>query len=103
MTWYAIRSVYHFGMKPDGKNIYEERVVCFKASSLEEAHEKAEKESEGYSRLNNIKAHPESLAYELDEEKLIDGYGVWSELYESQESREEFYEHRYAKYRYRPQ
>ena len=31
MAWYAIRSVYLFGVKEDGTNVFEERVVAFEA------------------------------------------------------------------------
>ncbi len=102
MAWYAIRHVLHYGVKPDGKNIFEERVVCIEASSIGEAHAKAAKEVEEYARPNNSKVYPESIAYELDEDKLIDGYEVWSELYESEESLEEYYVGRYIIYRYKP-
>ena len=29
MAFYGVRSLYHFGVKPDGTNIFEERIVCF--------------------------------------------------------------------------
>ena len=42
------------------------------------------------------------MAYEQDGDALIDGYEVWSELFESAESLEEFHQSRYGKYEYHP-
>ena len=66
MPWYAIRTVYHFGVKLDGKNVFEERVVCFEAESWREAHLRAEAESERYEKANNVIAHSEQSGYEQD-------------------------------------
>jgi hypothetical protein len=103
MHWFAIRCVYHFDCKSDGLNIFEERIVCFKAATTEEAHEKASKESDEYAKSNDLVAHPQQEGYEQDGDDLIDGYKLWSELFESKESLEEFYENRYGKYSYHPE
>ncbi len=103
MPWYAVRSVYHFGTKSDGSNVFEERVVSFEASGWPEAHAKAEVESEAYAKENNFIAHPEHSGYEQDGEKLIDCYELWSELFEARQSLEAFYAERYAKYEYHPE
>jgi len=100
MEWYAVRSVYHFGTKNDGKNIFEERIVCFKASNFEQANEKGAKESKQYSDDNRFDVYPEQLTYKQDGDTLIDGYEVWSELYESYYSLEQFYMERYTNYVY---
>lgn len=103
MSWYAVRTVYHFGVKFDGKNVFEERVVCFEAPGWPEAHSKAEKESAAYAKENNFVAHPEYSGYEQDGKALVDGYELWSELFESSETLEEFYANRYGKYEYHPE
>lgn len=103
MPWYAIRNVYHFGTKSDGTNVFEERVVCFEAASWPEAHEKAEAESKEYAEANGFTAHSEQYGYEQDGKALIDGYELWSELFESNQTLEQFYEIRYAKYLYHPE
>lgn len=103
MPWYAVRTVYHFGIKADGKNIFEERVVCFEATGWPEAHEKAERESSIYAQANNFTAHPEHSGYEQDGDTLIDGYELWSELFESPLTLGDFYADRYAKYEYHPE
>jgi len=103
VPWYAVRTVYHFGAKSDGKNIFEERVVCFEALDWSEAHTKAEKESAAYATENNFVAHPEHSGYEQDGKALIDGYELWSELFESTKTLEAFYANRYGKYEYHPE
>jgi hypothetical protein len=102
MPWYAIRTVYHFGTKNDGTNVFEERVVCFEAASWAEAHAKADTESDKYAKAHEMEAHPEQSGYEQDGEPLIDGYEIWSELFESRDTLEEFYAKRYAAYEYHP-
>ena len=49
MTWYTIRTVYCWGQKSDGKNVFEERVVAFSGTSYEEALNKANQEATAYS------------------------------------------------------
>ena len=103
MAWYAVRTLYHFGVKADGSNVFEERVVCFEASSFDEAHEKAEQESMAYAQACGFTAHSEQVAYEQDGSPLIDGYEVWSELFESGESLADFWDNRYEKHEYQPE
>lgn len=103
MPWYSIRSVYHFGVKSDGKNVFEERAVCFFAETNKEAHELAKVESENYAEINEFIAHDEQLGYRLDPADLPQGHEVWSELFESNESLDEFYANRYGKYTYSPE
>ena len=102
LSWYAIRSVYLFGVKEDGTNIFEERVVAFEAESWDEAHEKARAEADEYAEANELEAHSEQIGYEQDGVPLIDGYELWSELYESAEPLAAFYERRYSTYDYTP-
>ena len=103
MNWFAIRTIYHFGTQPDGTNIFEERIVVFKAKSWSDAYHKAKIESETYARGNDFTIHPEQVGYEQDGEPLIDGYEVWSELFQADASLEEFYSKRYSQYKYEPE
>ena len=103
MSWYAIRSVYHFGAKADSTNIFEERIVSFQAESWAEAHAKAEAESETYARENGFESHPEQEGYEQDGELQIDGYEIWSQLFESRLSLVDFFAERYSRYDYSPE
>jgi len=103
MPWFAIRTVYYFGTKADGINVFEERVVSFEAANAEEAHQKADAESDAYAQENNLVAHPEQSGYQQDGEPQIDGYEIWSELFESRQSLEQFYESRYTAYLYAPE
>ena len=103
MGWYAIRTVYLFGVKSDDTNVFEERIVVFEASSWSEALSKAHVESDEYVKHNGFVAHPEKIGYEQDGDKLIDGYEIWSELFEHRSSLEEFYAMRYGQYEYRPE
>jgi hypothetical protein len=100
--WFGIRSIYLFGMKNDGTNIFEERIVVFTASSSDEALSKAEHEAKEYATSLQMSVHPYMVLYWQDGEALIDGYEVWSELYESSEDIESFVKSRYDKYDYHP-
>ncbi len=100
MGWYAVRNIYHFGTKESGKNIFEERIVGFEAASFEEANSKASKESAAYAKENDFEVHSEQVAYKQDGEPLINGYELWSVLYESDKSLEIFYKDFYERYEY---
>jgi hypothetical protein len=103
MGWYAVRTVYHFARKADGRNIFEERIVSFSAASFEAALDKGVEESRRYLATGGLAAHPDREVYEQDGETLIDGYELWSVLLESSESLEEFYANRYERYEYMPE
>ena len=103
MPWYAIRSIFKFQTKKNGLNVYEERIVCFEAGSSADAHAKAKLEAEEYARGLNMVVYSEQEGYEQDGDALIDGYEVWSQLYETSQSIEEFYQDRYARYEYHPE
>jgi len=103
MNWYAVRSVYHFGTKKNGKNIFEERIVCFEASDFEEANSKGVDESKIYAEENGFDVYSEQLTYKQDGESLIDGYELWSVLYESDKPLEKFYVDLYKTYEYDPE
>lgn len=103
MAWYAIRTVYLFGQKPDGTNVFEERVVAFEAASWDEANAKGDAESTAYAEANGFESHPEQSGYEQDGSALIDGYEVWSELFEAKVDLESFYRQRYEAYAFEPE
>ena len=50
----------------------------------------------------SLEIHPEVELYIQDGDKLIDGYEVWSQLFETNENLNDFYENRYEKYTYYP-
>ncbi len=100
--WYGIRSIFLFGRKKDGTNVFEERVVVFSAVTVERAFAKAKKEAETYAKALNIKRHPYMEAYTQDGDALIDEYEVWSVLYESREPLKSFFKNRYDKHEYHP-
>jgi hypothetical protein len=103
MPWYAIRSVYLFGTKSTGTNVFEERVVCFHGESADGAHVRAEFEAKEYARVNGFELYPEQSGYEQDGTALVDGYELWSELFEADLSLEDFYAARYTKFLYSPE
>jgi hypothetical protein len=103
MAWFGISSLYHFGQKSDGTNVFEERVVCFQANTAEEAHEKAKRESEHCAADNGLEVFPERESYEQDGDELIEVFEVWSVLFEARSSLADFYAARYAKFDYRPE
>lgn len=103
MAWFGVRSVYLFGRKSDGTNVFEERIVCIEADTGDAALEKSRAESERYAASNGLEVHPERVGYRQDGDRLIDGYEVWSTLFESRQSLADFYEDRYVKYDYEPE
>ena len=102
LKWFGIRSVFFFGQKKDGANIFEERVVVFSASTEEEAFAKAAEEAKIYAAANDMEWHPWQIAFEQDGRPLIEGYEVWSELYESSEDLQSYVKSRYDNYEFHP-
>ena len=100
--WFGIRTIFLFGQKQDGTNIFEERVVVFSAGTEEEAFSKAEQEAEQYAAANEMEWYPWHIACNLEDAPLIDGYEVWSELLESSDDLQSFVETRYQKYEFHP-
>ena len=103
MAWYAVRQLFHFGVTSAGSNVFEERIVCFEAATEDEAYEKAEREADEYAEFHGFIAHSRMDAYLQDDEPLIEAYEVWSELYVSPLSLDDFYAARYELVAYRPQ
>lgn len=102
IDWFGIRTVYHFGKKNDGTNVYEERVCIFSGENDDEAFEKARREADGYAKDLNLIWHFQQEAYIQDGNPLIDGYEVFSELFEFDGDLKTFYEERYTRYTYTP-
>jgi len=105
MEWYAVRSIFHFRTKEDGKNVFEERIVVFEAENEEQAFKKAEKEAEEYAKNEDgadFGIHPNMELYIQDGDPLIDEYEVWSQLFETTENINEFFRNRYERYEYHP-
>jgi hypothetical protein len=103
MAWYGVRNVYLFGINSNGINVFEERIVSIEAVNDEAAHEKGKIESDLYALENGFESHDEQLVYRQDGDTLIDGYEVWSELYEANLSLDLFYSEKYEKYLYYPE
>jgi hypothetical protein len=101
-TWFGVRTIYRFGKKKDGTNIFEERIVVFSGATEDEVFAKAEREAENYARSNKLEWHPWQIAYYQDGDPLIDGYEVWSDMFESPEDLQSFVKSRYEKYEYHP-
>ena len=100
MNWYAVRTIYLFGVKADGTNVFEERIVGFSAGSSADALSKAALESATYAARNGFIAHGEQVSYQQDGAPLVDGYELWSELFEARGTLDEFYSQRYGKFLY---
>ena len=101
-NWYGIRILFLFGRKKDGTNVFEERVVVFSGTTVAQAFAKAQKEAVNYAKVLNLKMHPCLEAYLQDGDSFIDGYEVWSVLYESREKLNTFAKTRYDRYKYHP-
>ena len=102
VKWFGIRSVFFFGKKKDGTNVFEERVVVFSANTEEEVFAKAGDEAKQYASAHDMQWHPWQIAFEQEGRPLIDGYEVWSELYESSEDFQTFVKSRYEHYEFHP-
>ena len=53
--WYSVRCIFHHPElnKEEGKSLYEERILLWKAETLEQAIDMAEAEAEEYEKLAN--------------------------------------------------
>ena len=102
ISWYGIRTVYHFGKKKDGKNLFEERICVFSGASEAEVFEKSQREAQQYSEFHKMAWHPVQEAYLQDGDVLIDGYEVWSEVFEFDGGLDSFVTSRYQRYVYHP-
>jgi hypothetical protein len=104
MRWFAVRALFKFGIKSDGKTVIEERIVCFRADDAEEGLERAVAESDLYAAQTGIQeVHDQFDVFELDGESLIDAYEIWSHLFETHLSLSEFFDEHFLKCRYHPE
>jgi len=100
--WYAIRSTFRIGVKDDS-NIYEERIVVFRAESIEEAFSKAKKEAEQYEYESGFEWIGQLDSYHIfDPEEISEGREVWSEYQESELNADEFLNEKYQRFTYHP-
>lgn len=99
--WFAIRQLFLWGTTDEGLNVFEERIVSF-AGTEEEAYAKATKDADDYAADGGFVVHSQMDGYRQDGEALIDGYEVWSTMYQSPLSLEEFYSGHYEKLAYHP-
>lgn len=102
VCWYGIRTIYRFGKKGDGTNLFEERICVFSGRSKDEAFGKSTREAEEYAKALSLEWHPVQLAYEQDGDPLLDGYEVWSEVFEHDGDLASFVKSRYDAYEYHP-
>ena len=99
-NWYGVRIVYLFGQKRR-TNVFEERICVFSGADANEAMEKAQRESAEYAYLGPFVPHDVVDSYLQDGGEWIDGYEVWSELYEFNGSLGEFVAERYDRFAYK--
>ncbi len=97
--WFSVRSVFRSDLTEDGKprRCFEERVVLFRAASVEEAMAKGEAEAKRYAEAW---PHPKILdrvvVFSILEEELQEGDEVWSCIRGINVSDEEFLRQIYA-------
>ncbi len=102
ISWFGVPTLYRFGAKVDGTNLFEERIVVFSATTPQEALSKTEWEADEYAAFNSLQRHAWVEAYEQDGDSLIDGDEVWSDLFAAAMDLETFVRSRDDEYRYRP-
>jgi len=81
--WYSVRSIFRSDLTEDGKprRAFEERVVIFRASSLDEALAKGEAEAKRYaSEWPLPKMLDHLVAFSLQTDDLHEGEEVWSTI-----------------------
>jgi len=100
--WFAVRSVFKFGEKKDGTNIFEERVVLFRAENEKEAFARAEDEAREYlDEDDDEEMHPHLELYKIDDDvDDLDGQEVWSFLTQSDLEIEDHFDERFDKAEY---
>lgn len=103
MPWFGVRSVYLFGQKSNGTNLFEERIVCFEAATIDDALEQAMSESEQYADEGNFELYPEWTASEYEGNARLDACEVWSAVFEARMSLDEFFDARYTRFEHHPE
>lgn len=102
MDWFGIRTIYHSGRKVDGTNLFEERICVFSGKDWDEAFEKAAREADAYASDLKLSWHTLQEAYQQDGESLIDGYEVFSQMFEFKGDLDQFFQERYGRFEYKP-
>ena len=94
---FAVRTVYFHGQEPGEPRIYGERVLLFRADTVEEAWQLAEDEAKEYLTLNpSFRRIGRFEAFRLQEDpKDRNGVEVWSGLLASALEPDVFYRERY--------
>ena len=83
--WYGAQCIFlHAETKHGLKQMYEERIVLLKASSFDEAIERAEKEAKEYCRnLDGCKHIGYVNVFHINDEKIDDGTEIFSSMQRS--------------------
>jgi hypothetical protein len=92
MDSFAVRCIFRWESRPEQrrKYLYEERITLWKASDIDEAIEKAEKEATEYARDGGHQFLDYSQAFWLYSEVDADGIEVFSLLRESDFENEKY-------------
>lgn len=80
--------------------MFEERICIFSGKTDSDAFKKARKEAREYARILHFMHHPVQEAYLQDGDPLIDGYEVWSQLFEFRGDLDAFVRERYERFTY---
>jgi hypothetical protein len=90
--WYSVKSLF----RDENANVYEERVVLFRADSFEEAENKGVKEAEEYViNLDNTEFVKVIDVFHMFDEILGEGIEVYSLMTDSDLSADEYIKRRY--------
>jgi hypothetical protein len=98
VSWFAVRTIYLHGRDPDGRAVYEERTILFRADTPEEAFDLAEAESRRYLEFNpTFEKVAQPSAFLLGEKgNDLHGAEVWSVLSSSELGPDEFVQRHYT-------
>jgi hypothetical protein len=97
-----MRAVYLHGHE-DGERFYEERIVLFRADTVESAFELAERDSKRYLQLNpQFQRVGEWIAFGVHAAADLSGVEIWSGLSHSDLAPTDYYEARYGRFELQP-
>ena len=63
IMWFGVRSVFFWGTRADGMNIFEERICVFSGESFDDAFAKSEKEADSYAEFHGFICHSMQEAF----------------------------------------
>lgn len=91
-AWYSVRCVFQHESRPDMtlKNLFEERITIWKASSFDEAVAMAERESQSYAKDTDCRYVVLAQAFELFSGSIRSGAEVFSLMRESNYSAKKY-------------